>query len=246
MINLCLTMSNRKRGFTLLEILVAFTIVGILFVSLYSVYDRVMSINSKVNFQNKYIQNGRMILLQLTRDLESLYRVSNPMDKDPSHSNWSTFSGQTISKINDWFNAPKTLIKFVSTNSLDFRDTFPKRSISEIKYLVKNVSEKTKFYKLIRQERPYPYLKQNSLSTGTKITLTRSMTKLNLTFYAKDQKRPFDQWPPEAVSKSKERNNPPKAIKISFELKNEQGDKFPFRMMWTLPKIKKTFQRRSF
>jgi prepilin-type N-terminal cleavage/methylation domain-containing protein len=231
-----------KSGFTLIEILVAFVIAGILFGSFFAVYDRVLTMTSRVDDQNEVVQNGRLILWHMTQDILSLYHPDNHKETDDATSNstWSSFSGQTAPPNEGLFNSPQRLMSFATTHSLNFNATFPQQCIVRVQYLIDKTSAPTNCYELIRKEIPYPYLK--SKDTGPEITLSRSIESVDLKFHSLREEEPSDKWPPERFFQGNTKQaNPPGAIQIRFGLVNEKGDIFPFQKTWVVNDTKKAF-----
>ncbi len=118
-------------GFTLLEIMVALAISAIIFTCLFSVFSRVTETAEQVDRRLKVSQDKRVILLQLIRDLDSLYLPENEEKEGPRD---FSFTGQDPSEALGPDNA--TILEFSTASDLSFNSTRIGRGINRVKYVL--------------------------------------------------------------------------------------------------------------
>ena len=76
-------MAMGKKGFTLLEILLALTIVSLLISILYATFHQSMAATAYVEKKTQFVQKGRLILERMTGELNSAFIPHQPVASSP-------------------------------------------------------------------------------------------------------------------------------------------------------------------
>ena len=154
---------RKASGFTLMEILVALAIVSLVFTSLFAVFDKVLDVADQVEQRKALTQTGRLVLMRLSSDLESLLRPEKeaPQQKNTQNTtgkgSWRAFQAESLPETGLGSAENATLLSFATSSGLEFNSTWPSHSLYRVEYIVEPLQEEDR-YRLLRRQRTFPYL----------------------------------------------------------------------------------------
>jgi type II secretion system protein J len=156
-----------RRGFTLLEVLVALCILAVVFSALYGTYSGTVESCERVEAAREREQAGRLALMHITDDLKSVYY--RPFQGDEEFSPYR-FQGGTGAAI----------VAFAATASLGFPGAFPSLAVNRIGYLLEPQPNGEPGYRLLRQETPFADLPGQG--TERRVEVADRVQALSLTY----------------------------------------------------------------
>ncbi len=213
-------------GFTLLEIMIALSILAIVFTSIYGVYSQVLDVAENVDKRSASTQIGYRALTQIAKDLEGIYL---PRERDNNSSNASSkedkfiFQGKSPS---EYFGDNATILEFSTTSSLGFNSTYPAHQINKVKYILKKTSKK--HFQLIRQETPLHYISEKN---PFRITLCTKIKEMEILFHSPNRSRPTDSWNRGYRNKNKKL---PSAVELKISMYLDKKNEKIFRLSRTI------------
>jgi type II secretion system protein J len=211
-----------KAGFTLMEIMVALAIVAVLFTSLFAVFDQSMDVAEEVKTQTAVDQNGRLILHQLSNDLDSMYL--------PGKEQNATFQGQSPDL--EFMAENATVLEFTTSAGLDFNATFPSNALYRVSYTLSPLPE--------LEPRRFRLLRSQALITGngtvpetrTTLSLSKTVQNLQLEFIDPELIDPDRSWNSDDLAQ--ETRPPPAEVRIRLSLAGPSGREQTFSMARSL------------
>ncbi|WP_243311498.1 prepilin-type N-terminal cleavage/methylation domain-containing protein [Fundidesulfovibrio agrisoli] len=142
-----------QAGFTLVEVMIALLITGMIFMGSYAVLSRVTDTAADVEERLQLSQQLRISAWLFKNDLGSvLYSDSN---RNAATTFLSFVGGRNRPKDMDTPSDEDVVMAFASASSLDFRDSFPSMAIVRVEYVLRDDPEHTGEYTLCRREWPY-------------------------------------------------------------------------------------------
>lgn len=141
------THAPRSSGFTLLEVLVAMAILGLLLSSVYATFFTTIKAIRSTEEQDDVHQVARLVMDQISRDLTmAFYRSTKTVDGEPKY----IFMGRD-DRDGEF---ARDRIDFLTTNHAFYRDGRPETDVVEVSYYIDSTYYDRPF--LIRREDPLP------------------------------------------------------------------------------------------
>ena len=198
------------RGFTLLELLIAISILGVVLTTIYTAYSGVLTNIRELGEDSRIYQMARVTLDRMSRDLTSLQRSKDAFVLQSEDG--------TIGKRN--FGA----ITFWSAAHLVFDEGEVSGTPAEISYFVRE--DKNGGFSLWRSDvaRAKPDL--NKKAEGG-IIICQNLQSLNFKFYNESGDEQ-DSWDTESSSES-QKGRPPAMVQIELILANARDADKPYR-----------------
>jgi len=198
-------------GFTLMEILLAFLILGIVVTTILASFNAVFSTTDTLNNSSRYYDMAKNCLSRMTLDLEALYVRQPPLYKKPDFDDppdpyriagaITGFGGTSFAKI-----------RFTSSAHIPLEKS-NRDGIAEIVYYVQAKNDGQMVLKRADHLYPYPEFEEK----GGDPVLCNNLKSLAFKYFDADGSE-FDEW----NSDSEERGYAtPAAISIQLEIGNE-------------------------
>ncbi len=209
----------RQKGFTLLEIMVAMTIVAVIFTSLYGTFNASMGVAQDAKDFRDLDDLARLILLRVSSDLES---SSLPPKDQKAKEN--PFLGQAFHEGSE----AGTILEFFSNACLDFEHPPPCYRRNRIQYRLQAETEEAalletpQVYSLYRIEQPFAG--QRSEQQSRRLELADNVT--GLTFHYLSENGDLQ----ESWNSTRQENILPRKIQIDLTLETRQGTARSFSM----------------
>ena len=206
-----------------MEIMIALAIVALIFTSLFAVFDQSMDVADQVKSTSSMDQNARLILRQISNDLDSLY-ISQERGQH------FDFQGQTPEL--EFMIDNSTVLKFTTSAGLDFNATFPSRSLYRVSYILAPISDmETRRFSLLRSQ---ALISGNGTvaETRTSLQLAKTVTDLQLTFLDPEQIDPAQSWNMDDLVQEKQ--PPPAGVHITLVLSGHSGREGTFELTRSL------------
>jgi prepilin-type N-terminal cleavage/methylation domain-containing protein len=191
-------------GFTLLEILLALTILALVLSSLFSAYSESITATELVESSREVDQAARLTVAQLADDLKSLYQEK--VKGDPKD---SPYRFQGVSEAPE---GEAAILSFASTAHLGFDPAGPSMGVNRISYLLRKSGEGEHYFQLIRREQPFADIQGQG--EGTEVELADNVEELAVT-YGDDAGTTLTEWD----SASPEHDGrPPRLVQIRLKV----------------------------
>jgi prepilin-type N-terminal cleavage/methylation domain-containing protein len=222
-------------GFTLLEILVALAVAGIVLSALFAVYARVMDAAEQVQSRAEAVHTARLGLGQVARDLDSVYLNGNATGNQTEsrmagNEAWNTFEGKTPELP---MTSEKTIVlSFPACTSLSVSDSFPGQSLYRIDYFLKQEGTGSKLAALQRRQTPLPYIQIQSADTedhGSTVTVMENIKQLSILFLEKPGSGGRKSWG-RGSERFKQTPALPAAVRLEFLIQDRQGKEHRLQM----------------
>jgi len=201
---------SRSRGFTLLELLIAITILGIVLSTIYAAYSGTLTTIKELGDDSRVYQMARVTLDRMTRDLASLQRSG---DAFVLQSENSGIGNREFGSIAFW-----------AASHLVFEEGELPGSPAAIAYFVRE--DKNGGFSLWRSDvaraKPSPDKKADG-----GVIICQNLQALNFKFYDQGGEE-HDSWDTESSSDS-QKGKPPVLIQIELLLANERDAEKPYR-----------------
>ena len=220
---------KHNSGFTLLEIMIALSILAIIFTSIFGVYSQVLDVAENVDKQGEFSQIGYRAITQIADDLDSIYVPQNNNTESSNSSeeqNKFVFQGKSPS---EYIDDNATLLRFSTTASLGFNSTFPDHQINEVKYILQKTQKET--FQLLRQETPMHYI---SGKKSFRITLCPNIKEMEILFHSADRSNPASSWN-QGYTDKKEKL--PTAVELTITMSTGDKREKIFRLMRTTNRL---------
>jgi general secretion pathway protein J len=203
-----------RRGFTLIEILVAISILAVVLSTIYVSYISTMKVVKNLEYGDEIYYMARITLERMVLDLQSAC-------KDKESFEFATLKDST-GKL------PLKGVSFLSRAHLDFSGPGGTMAVAQISYELEGDPDSGGF-SIIRRD----VLKQGEGPTGGEgFILCRRLQLVNLRFYDSTG-REYTQWDSQAGSEA-QRNKVPSAIFIELSFINPDDAANPYRFMTRL------------
>lgn len=206
----------RDKGFTLLEILIAISILAIVLTTVYAAYTGTLRIVKDTEYGDDIYSMARVTLKRMTDDLESIctYKES-----------FKFFSSQ-----NQFDNQRFIDISFLSSAHVSFDDT-PSAGNARIRYYIREKPDK-KEYVLIREDELFRGKEEEFTdSEGDKgYIICENIQSITYTFYDGNG-NDFETW---NSGSDTTKDKAPTLISINLNLTNPDDKDKPYRFMTTV------------
>jgi prepilin-type N-terminal cleavage/methylation domain-containing protein len=218
----------RAGGFTLLEIMIALAIAGIVVACLFAVYGKTLDVGEQVRKQAELEQSARMIFQQLHKDFEGLYYRPSRNASSPGPYSFLGGGGRAARPESSRSSA---LLRLGSTTSLDFEEErFPERGLFRVRYLLRSSGTGgEERFTLLREQLAFPEIREDS----RRIALTDNVGELTLSFVdSSGGTRPS--WDSAARSDRKEGAPLPRVVLVELTLHSGDGTERTYRMRFSV------------
>jgi len=203
-----------RRGFTLVEILVAIAILAVVLSTIYVSYISTMRIVRSLEYGDEIYYMARITLERMVLDLQSTCKEKDSYE-------FTTLKDSTGQ-------LPFKGVSFLSRAHLDFSGPGDSMAVAQISYELEGDPESGGF-SIIRRD----VLRQGEGSAGGEgYLLCRRLQFLNLRFYDSSG-REYPQWDSRMGSEA-QRNNIPAAILIELNFINPDDEAKPYKFMTRL------------
>ena len=201
-----------SHGFTLLELLIAIFILGIVLTTIYAAYSGTLTVIKELNDDSRAYQMARITLDRMNRDLSSLQRFGNVF---VLQSEKSRIGDREFGSLAFW-----------SAAHLTFEEDGLSSQPASIGYFVKQ--DKDGSFSLWRSDvaeaKPSPGRK-----TGGGLIICQNLQAINLKFYDEGG-RDYDSWDT-ASSSEPQKGKPPVLVQIELMLTNGRDVEKSYKFM---------------
>lgn len=201
-----------SRGFTLLEILIAIFILGIVLSTIYVAYSGTLTVIKELDEDSRAYAMARITLDRMRHDLSSLHRFG---DAFVLQAEKNRIGNREFSSISFW-----------SAAHLTFEEELLSGYPASVAYFVKE--DKNGGFSLFRSD-VAGALPANNKKTGGGIIICENVQALNLIFYA-DGGQYYDSWGTASSSVS-QKGKPPMLVQIELILKNARDAEKPYKFI---------------
>ena len=175
------------RGFTLMEILLAFLILGIVLTTILASFNAVFSTTDTLRNSSRYYDMAKNCLNRMTLDLGALYITQPPLYKPPNFDDPPN-PYRIIGSINEIGGTSFAMVRFASNAHIPLNKSI-KRGIAEIVYYVQGQDDGQPVLRRGDHLYPYPPFEENS---GDPI-LTEHVKSLAFKYYDSEGSE-FEEW----------------------------------------------------
>lgn len=201
-----------SRGFTLLEILIAIFILGVVLSTIYAAYSGTLTVIKELDDDSRAYQMARVTLDRMNRDLSSLQRFGNVFVLQSAK---SRIGNHEFGSLFFW-----------SAAHLAFEEGGPSSPPASIAYFVKE--DKDGGFSLWRSDvagaKP-----STERKTGSGLIICQNLQAINLKFYD-ESGRDYDSWDTASSSES-QKGKPPQLIQIELILANAKDAEKPYKFV---------------
>jgi general secretion pathway protein J len=212
-------------GFTLLEILIAMFIFGIVLSTIYSSYVGTSTIIDETEYQADIYRMARVALERMYEDLESIYVPQNPEPEESDDDNMTGADFVGDDREIDGRDADS--LRFVSRAHIVFSEEDQPSGTAEIEYYVEQNEEESHFV-LYRSDTP-EMEEPPSKGTGG-LVLCEKLLSIDFTYYDADGGE-YDNW--DSTSEAFEGKIPTR-VSISLEFENKLDAEAPYKFFTTV------------
>ncbi len=199
------------RGFTLMEILLAFLILGIVVTTILASFNAVFSTTDTLKHSSRYHDMAKNCLNRMTLDLGALYISQPPLYKPPNFDD-PPDPFRIVGSSNEIGGISFASIRFASNAHIPLNKSI-KRGVAEIVYYVQGKDDGQQVLRRADHLYPYPPFEENS---GDPV-LSEHVKSLAFKYYDSEGSE-FEEWD----SDSEEFDHAtPSAIKIQLEIGDE-------------------------
>jgi general secretion pathway protein J len=202
---------ERARGFTLMEILLAFLILGIVVTTILASFNAVFSTTDALNNSSRYFDMAKNCLNRMTLDLEALYVRQPPLYQKPEFNDPPDpyrLAGATTDIGGTSFAA----IRFTSSAHIPLEKS-KWDGIAEIVYYVQAKNDGQMVLKRADHQYPYPEFEEK----GGDPVLCNNLKSLAFKYFDAEGSE-FDEWDSDSGENG---YATPAAIRIQLEIGNE-------------------------
>ncbi|MCF8030428.1 MAG: prepilin-type N-terminal cleavage/methylation domain-containing protein [Desulfohalobiaceae bacterium] len=217
------------QGFTLLEIMIALAISGIVVACLFAVYNQTLETGEQIKAQAGLEQSARMIFSQLHRDLEGLYY--RPSQNASSPGPYSFRGGEQSGMSRQEPRKGSPLLRFGSTTALDFREeSFPEKRLFRVRYILREAGPEGEGPNiLIRSQLAFPEIREEP----SRLALSNQVSDFSLTFIDSSG-REQSSWDSLARLEQEDKPPLPRRIFLELTLQSKDGAKRTYEMQFAL------------
>jgi general secretion pathway protein J len=205
----------RSRGFTLIEIMLAVFILGLVLSTIYAAYSGTMTLVQDMEYENSVYRNARVAMDRIIRDLSSL---------QPSGGAFKLQAEKQMATNHEFFS-----LFFSAAAHLAFSEKEIDSANAQIGYFVE---ENTNGGYSLRRSDLLNYQATKEKSKNSSYLLCPNIDSLILKFYDVNGKE-FDSWDSVSVS-SEQKNKTPAAIRIELSVANLKNKEAPYKFMTTI------------
>ena len=175
------------RGFTLMEILLAFLILGIVITTILTSFNAVFSTTDALNNSSRYYDMAKNCLNRMTLDMGALYITQQPIYKPPNFDDPPN-PYRIVGSSNETGGTSFAKVRFASHAHIPFNKSI-KRGVAEIVYYVHGQDDGQPVLRRRDHLYPYPLFEENS---GDPV-LTEHVKSLAFKYYDSEGSE-FEEW----------------------------------------------------
>ncbi len=221
-----------RSGFTLLEILVAICIFGIIMATIFGSFGYVFSSAEAINEGIEAYEIANNCLNRMVIDLKSIYISTRPEYSKPKTGD-DPNDYRVVGDISSAGDTDFSRLRFTSYAHVPFEKSL-REGIAEIVYYVQHIeTEDEEYYVLSRADTLYPYERFDGDTFEEQKTdpvLCTGVKSLEFIFYD-DEETEYDEWDSES---DKFKYSTPMAIKIKLEIGEVGEDDSPSLLFETM------------
>lgn len=213
---------QNPKGFTLLETLIAISILAVILTFVYLSFFTAFRAKSYVEQRNEVYQVGNQIMFHLKHELSSAFIDVTPVGTVAPYTYF-------IGIKNEWNGNPMDKLFFTTLAHVDIPvgEGINGSDYSAIGY-DPVINQDTNTVYLVRRETPF--FTSEPLLQGTGYVLTHSIVSLAIYYFDPNTKQWFDEWD----TRVQGQNYLPYAVLIQLVLKDHNGVNVEFRQIVTL------------
>mgnify|MGYP006290451451 FL=1 len=221
-------------GFTLLEILIALSIVATVFTTLFAVFDRVTDVADAVDRQTNLSQEARLVVLQIQKDLNAVVLPDQERHKKTKSSSIVPVSGQSPDM--ESIAKEKHVLTLTTWASLDLNIPFPGQQMNVVRYSLTPVNGTDHLYSLYRLERPaLPRVSDQGPPLFQKTLLSSHISSLQIGFFDPEKETLDSSWEPKETRGQNISLKSPSWISLKLDFSSAPGQTRRFEIMSVLP-----------
>ncbi len=213
--------SSNARGFTLMELLIAIFILGVVLTTIYSAYSGTMRVVKEIDDDARAYKMARITLDRMTRDMSSLQRFST---QQPNQQPQSAFIFQSERKTIE--RREFSSLYVWSAGHLAFDEGEVPGRPASIAYFVKE--DREKIISLWRSDVAGTKPSADKKNEGG-VIICENLQSLKLKFYDENG-RDYESWDTDA-STEPQKGKPPAAVQIELMLLNPRDAEKPYTFM---------------
>jgi prepilin-type N-terminal cleavage/methylation domain-containing protein len=202
-----------KKGFTLIEIVLAVLILGVVFSTLFFSYSALFQAREKIEGKISVLSQAETALLRITEDLNNFYCEISPLYK--KNDDYGFKSKYFFVAEKEFDEKSFTKLRFTSFSHLGFGNDYLKSPSEIFYYLRNNILYRGDFY--------YPYPETEEERERLSYAVCRNVAEFSLLFYDKENNE-FEYWDSDS---SEFKYSTPYSVKLELELfLDDEKEKF--------------------
>ena len=210
-----------RRGFTLLEILIAMFIFAVVLTTIFTSYTGTFRIIDETESQADIYAMARIVLARIQEDLESIsFKEAKTSEPEEGLPQSATFLGEN----NEINGRDADSLRFLSRAHIIFDEKDENPGIARISYYV---SENEEGDDLVLYRSDTPELEEPSEEGTGGLILCDGLYSINVTYYDADDES-HEHWD---ASGTEFRNQLPKMVSILLEFVNDESPEKPHKFM---------------
>ncbi|WP_243366750.1 PulJ/GspJ family protein [Fundidesulfovibrio soli] len=228
-----MTTRATEQGFTLVEVMIALLITGMIFMGSYAVLSRVTETAADVEERLQMGQQLRISSWFFKNDLGSvLYSDSN---RNAATTFLSFVGGRGRPRDIDTPSDEDVILAFAAASGLDFRGTFPSMSIVRVEYLLRDDPENPGEFTLCRREWPYAEMpwRAGKDRPVTDVEIVRRVTEPSIMFFSSTGEA-TNSWENRSRMLSGEWQIPVQ-VRLTARVRGKEKRVFPLELVANLP-----------
>ena len=230
-----------RKGFTLLEVLIAMFIFAVVLSTLYVAYNGTFRNIEETESQADLYEMARIVLERMTEDLESVYMASQTKRTTGEETTEEDQSTRFVGTMTEIEGRRVDSLRFASKAHIDFNSGGPYPGTAEIVYYVRENSEEEEGFILYRTDRAN-FGQEEEQGTGGWILCDR-LYAIQFTYYD-EEGRAYDNWD---STEESFKDKLPSGISILLELADKTNPESPLKFMTgvALPLSKGNYEQTS-
>ncbi len=200
-----------QHGFTLMEILLAFLILGVVVTTVLASFNAVFSTTDTLNTSSRYYDMAKNCLNRMTLDLEAVYARQSPLYKKPEFDD-PPDPYRLIGSSTDFGGTSFATIRFTSNSHVPLENS-KRKGIAEIVYYVQGQNEGQMVLRRSDSLYPYPEFEERASDP----VLCNNLKSLTFKYINADGEE-FEEWNSDADEYG---HATPAAIRIVLEVGDE-------------------------
>jgi prepilin-type N-terminal cleavage/methylation domain-containing protein len=204
---------RRQEGFTLIEILLAISILGLVLSTVWAAYSGTMTLVAEMEYENSAYRMARTVLDRMARDLSSVQQVNGAFNLEARKEHLS----------NHEFHA----VFFSASAHLAFTENEIDGSPARIGYFAEEDAARGSFS--LRRSDLQDLTASGEKSRSASFVICRNVETMILKFYDATG-REYDSWDSSSTT-NEQRNKAPTAVRIELVMANSYDKEKPYKFM---------------